>query len=138
MTTSRGSSGSSGSGGEEHRRSERVAARIRETLAEALLRDLSDPRLRGVVLAGVRVTDDLSLATVELVVLEDDAERKKAEQACKVLRGLEGGLRKRLAPRLSMRRVPSLRFEVDRGREEASRLDRLLYEVSQESKGSKT
>jgi ribosome-binding factor A len=45
---------------------------------------------------------------------------------------MEGGLRKRMAPRLAMRRVPSLRFEVDRGRDEAERLDALLMEVSKE------
>lgn len=117
---------------DDRRRPERVASVVREGLTTALLRDLADPRLQGVVVSTVDVTDDLSLARVGIVVLADDPEMSRAERACKVLTALEGGLRKRLAPRLGMRRMLSLRFYVDRGRIAAERLDALLHEVSEE------
>ncbi len=115
---------------DDRRRPERVASSVKEEIATALRRDLDDPRLANVVLAHVHVTDDLSQAHIAVTVIGDDAKATRARAACQVLRGLEGGLRKRLASRLSMRRVPTLRFEVDSGREGASRLDGLLAEVA--------
>lgn len=114
------------------RRPARVAARIRAELATAIGQELGDPRLAGVVVAGVEVTDDLSLARVAIVVLNDEPSGAAAKRACRLLTRVEGGLRKRLAPRLGMRRVPTLRFEIDHGRDETRRLDALLHEVGDE------
>lgn len=117
---------------DEGRRPARVAARIRDELAGVLVRDLSDPRLANVVISDVRVTDDLSTAFVSIVVMGDDEAYTRAEEARRVLVQLEGGLRKRLGPALNTRRIPSLKFQVDRGREASARLDALLHEVSEE------
>ncbi|MEI8255662.1 MAG: 30S ribosome-binding factor RbfA [Deltaproteobacteria bacterium] len=119
---------------DDRRRPERVASSVKEELATALRRDLDDPRLASVVLAHVHVTDDLQQAHISVTVLGDDPKGTRAHAACKVLRALEGGLRKRLAARLSLRRVPALHFEVDSGRDEASRLDGLLAEVAMDLK----
>jgi len=119
---------------DDRRRPARVASRIREELATALVHDLSDPRLTRAIVSAVEVTDDLSLARVCIAAMNDDAGASVAREACRVLRRLEGGLRKRLASRLGMRRVPTLRFVIDPGRLEAERLDRLLHEVSGELK----
>ena len=119
---------------DDRRRPERVASRVREEITTAIARDLGDPRLAGVVVSGVRVTDDLSIARIAIRVLDDDAEGTRARAARSVLARLEGGLRKRLASGLAMRRVPSLRFELDASRGEQDRLDALLHEVDQELK----
>ena len=119
---------------DDRRRPERVASSVKEEIANALGRDLSDPRLANVVLSNVYVTDDLGTARIAIAVLGDNAEATRAKVACKVLQRLEGGLRKRLATRLSMRRVPTLKFDIVQGREEASRLDSLLNEVEHELK----
>lgn len=116
------------------RRPERVASRVRDELAAALTHELTDPRLAGVVVADVQVTADLSQAHVSIVVMGDDDAGSRAEQARKVLATLEGRLRKRIAPALAMRRVPALRFQVDRSRAETERLDKLLHEVGEELK----
>jgi ribosome-binding factor A len=120
---------------DDRRRPERVATRVKEEISSALRRDLDDPRLANVVLANVHVTDDLSLARIAVSVLGDDEKSTKARAAAKVLGSLEGGLRKRIASRLSMRRVPSLRFVIDADRAESNRLDALLDEVGRELKG---
>ena len=119
---------------EDRRRPERVASRIREEVSSALRRDLADPRLADVVLADVHVTDDLSIAHISIVVLNDDPANTRAAAARKVLAKLEGLLRKRVGDSLGMRRVPTLKFEVDRTREEVTRLDALLHEVNSELK----
>jgi ribosome-binding factor A len=121
---------------DDRRRPERVASRVREEIVAALSRDLRDPRLKGVVVSGVRVTDDLSLARVTIRMLVDDADGARARDAVKVLERLEGGLRKRLGSRLGMRRIPSIRFDADASADDRDRLEALLHEVGEEIKRS--
>ncbi len=119
-------------------RVDRVSARVQEELAVMLQRDFTDPRLSGVVLSHVAMTDDLSVAAVSFVVMGDGADNARAKDALKVLRRLAPTLRARLAGKLGIRRAPDVTFEVDTGREAAERLDALLTEVSDELKRSET
>ncbi len=117
---------------DSQRRTGRVAARIEAELAGVLSRDFDDPRLRGVVVTGVRVTDDLSVARVGVVMLGDDPGGKRLDSAVGRLEALGPALRSALAPKLAMRRVPNLRFEAAVVKVEAERLEALLHEVGQE------
>lgn len=114
------------------RRSGRVAARIQSELATALAQDFNDPRLQGVVISAVRVTDDLSLARVGVLMLGDDPEGKRLKAAVARLEALSSAVRAALAPKLEMRRVPNFRFEAAAVRAEADSLEALLHEVGQE------
>ena len=117
---------------DDRRRPERVASRVREELAVVFVRDLADPRLANVVLSRVDATDDLSLVRLALTVLGDDEAQSHAKAAVKVLKSITPSLRAKLAPRLGMRRVPSLEFRVLSTADAATRLDSLLAEVSRE------
>lgn len=117
-------------------RAERVASRVRDELSALLRNTMKDPRLEGVVLTDVQVTHDLSLVRVGLVVMGDDPAYAKATAAVKVLVKNHGGITRALAPKLSMRRVPTFEFSVDRGRVETERLDALMHEVTTELKTS--
>jgi ribosome-binding factor A len=117
-------------------RPERVAARVQEELSLMLAREFSDPRLTGLVVSGVTVTDDLSLARVAFVLTGDDPDGVRVKRASRRLRDLAGMIRAKLSPRLGMRRTPELEFEYDAGREEVARLDAVLYEVERELKAS--
>lgn len=116
------------------RRPERVAARVQRELADIFAREISDPRLQGLVISDVRVTDDLSLARVVYAMLGDDPNGARAKAAGVRLKQLATVLRAKLAPRLGMRRVPVVEFRVDANRAESERLESLLHEVSQELK----
>jgi ribosome-binding factor A len=111
-------------------RAEKVAAAMRELLAEMLLRGLKDPRLATsglVTLSFVRLSDDLQHARVGLLVSGSDQHEQR-----RVLEGLasaRGYLRGELCRGLRMRRAPELRFEIDRGFERGQRIDALLREV---------
>ncbi len=120
----------------DNHRTDRVASRIHQELAATLQRDLSDPRLAGVVISHVEVTNDLSHAKVFYVVMGDGAERPRAKAALKVLGALTARLRAKLAGVLAIRRAPELEFVVDIEREAVEHLDRLLDEVSSELKQS--
>ena len=120
----------------ENHRVDRVSARVQEELSLTLLRDFTDPRLAGVVLSHVAMTDDLSYATVSFVVMGDTPDGAKAAAALKVLKRLTATLRTKLAPRLGVRRMPTLEFHIDTGREDVQRIDAVLYEVAQELKAT--
>lgn len=111
------------------RRPEQVAETIRQIIAAALLGELRDPRIGFVTVTDVQVTRDLSVATVRVSVMGDEAGRADA------LTGLEsaaGFLRSRVSKALSTRIVPELRFELDRGMEHAARIEKILSELREE------
>lgn len=120
---------------DDRRRSSRVAQRIREELTSILSESVGDPRTKGVMVSGVEVTEDISLARVSFVVIGDQ-DGARALGALKVLKRLTPMIRTRLAPRLGVRRMPEIEFRVDTGREDAAQIDSVLYEVAQELRES--
>lgn len=114
----------------EVKRSVRVAERMREEVS-LLLRRLSDPRLAGVVVTRVELTDDLSFA--RLYVRRDTGADEAAQRA--LLRGFDaaqGKLRKDLTRALSLRVAPSLRFLYDEGIDAQTRVEAILREIDEE------
>jgi ribosome-binding factor A len=111
------------------RRPEQVAGTIRQVLADALTRDVRDPRVGFVTVTGVIVTNDLSHARVLVRVPGDDAEKERALEG---LQSAAGFLRTRAARALTTRSVPELHFELDRGAEHAARIEELLEGIRRE------
>lgn len=106
------------------RRSRRVEDLLRAELADILLRELHDPRAHLATISAVTVTPDLQHAEVAVSLYGPEADRLAAVEA---LRHAGAFLRSRLAHRLrDLRRVPELRFELDRGAEHAQRISDLL------------
>ena len=91
-----------------------------------LQREVKDARIGMVTVTDVEVTRDLRHATVHVNVTGDD-ERKS--EALKGLSSAAGFLRSRLGRELTIRRVPELRFKLDRTHEHAARISELLAEV---------
>jgi ribosome-binding factor A len=109
-------------------RPERLAALLQETLAEALAKQVKDPRVGFVTLTGVTVSPDGSHATIRVSVMGSEAEKTRA------LAGLDharGFLRSHLAHELALRVTPELHFLLDRGIEHAQRIDRILRDLGQ-------
>ena len=111
------------------RRPEQVAGTIRQVIADALTRELRDPRVGFVTVTGVLVTNDLSHARVMVSVPGDDAEKAKAMEG---LQSAAGFLRTRAARSLTTRTVPELHFELDKGFEHAARIEELLQSIRRE------
>ncbi len=109
----------------ESRRPERVAEVVLRELSQMLLRDLRDPRLRGVTLTTVRMTDDLRRGKVFFSHLEGAS---RAKDALAGFRSASGFIRHRIGRELGLRFAPELDFEFDPGTERASRIDALLRE----------
>lgn len=115
------------------KRATRVAGRIQQELAAAM-RALNDPRVAGVIVARIEVTDDLQLAKV--YVRHDLGAGAEAQKA--MLRGLtaaSGRLRREVAQALKLRYAPTLRFYYDEGQDAVLRIEELLREVKREGGG---
>lgn len=104
-------------------RSERVGDQIRAELADLLLREVKDPRVRLASISSVEVSGDLSHAKVLVSVLGADENRAQAVEALEHARGF---LRSQLARRLKLRIVPELHFKLDRGAEYSRQISDLL------------
>jgi ribosome-binding factor A len=111
------------------RRPEQVAENLRQVIADALTREIRDPRVGFVTLTGVTVTRDLSHATIRVSVPgEEDAKVRALEG----LRSAAGFLRTRVARALTTRGVPELHFELDRGLDHAARINEVLASLKRE------
>lgn len=110
-------------------RAEQVAETIRQVVADALVRDVRDPRIGFVTITSVEVTRDLGYAKIQVTVTGDEESR---EATLVGLRNAAGFLRSRLARALDTRTVPELRFELDRGEEHRARIEEVLARLRQE------
>jgi ribosome-binding factor A len=115
----------------EGHRAERVSEMIREELSEMIGFELTDPRLGTVQVTSVRVAPDLRFAQVSVKIAGSEEQHRQA------LDGLEHAsnfLRRQLAARLDLRRMPELHFEEDQAEEVGSRIEQLLKRVHKQQR----
>ena len=109
-------------------RPERVAQTLRREIAVMLEAGrLRDPRLsRLISVTDVEVTGDLSLARIYVSVLASGIERDRALDA---LAHASGFVRHELAPKLGLREMPEIRFELDTSIERGARVEEILRKL---------
>ena len=122
-------------------------ARVNESMLEVLADQLSrmnDPRLELVTFTGVKVSRDLSHATVfysTLAATTGGAPETFADNAAAALDAATPHLRGVLGRQLRIRQVPRLVFKVDPGIVSGQRIEEILREIhhdegSEEQAGS--
>ncbi len=107
----------------------KVADLIQRVLSTVLQRESRDPRLVGVTITDVEVSQDLMHANIYYTHLGDLSETEEIQRA---LEKAAGFLRTELARRTRLRRVPELRFKYDDTLLRAKRIDELLEQISRE------
>lgn len=107
-------------------RSRRVGEQIQRELALLLQREVRDPRLSQVTISAVKVTRDMSQATVYFTVLGKKEDVPPIQQA---LEKASGFLRHALAEHLVMRSLPHLKFIYDDSISRGSELSSLIDEA---------
>jgi ribosome-binding factor A len=110
----------------ENHRAERVSEALREELGEMIAYELSDPRIGDPVVTEVLVSPDMRHAQVRLHMSSSSAEQKETIEA---LEGARGFLRRQLAERLNLFRIPELHFEADVKLAINARMDHLMKRV---------
>lgn len=96
---------------------------MREVIAELLIREVKDPRVRMVTLTTVEVSPDLRHARVYYSTIGDAAARQRAGAG---LESAAGFLKAQLARRLRLRFAPDILFIADPSLEHADRIAALL------------
>ncbi|MSV29706.1 MAG: 30S ribosome-binding factor RbfA [Bryobacterales bacterium] len=107
----------------DERRSARVSEAMREELAEIVGFEMADPRLSMVDVVGVQVGPDMKHAHVMVSCPGGAPEQDLALEA---LERATNFLRRELARRLNLRRMPELHFEAGLFVESGDRLAQLL------------
>lgn len=101
----------------------RVAGRIRIILSELLLREVADPSLYNITITEVELDTEMVYAKVFVNALGEE------ERQTEILAGLnraKGFLRRELASRIRMRKVPELVFVWDHRLERVERINTIL------------
>ena len=111
----------------QHQRSDRVAAAVREEIANFLAEGVKDPRVTALVtVTGVEMTRDLRHAKVFVSIMGEDSQRASTIEG---LQSVQGFLRSRLARSLSLRVAPEVQFVMDESVARAARIETLLNQI---------
>jgi len=110
-------------------RMESVGRELQEEIAEIVRTEIDDPLIGFVTITDVEMSPDLKHARVYFSVLGDEQEKRDTargiRRAAKFIRG-------RIAERVELRYVPTLRFVLDETAERAQRIEMLLRQEAEE------
>jgi len=110
------------------RRTERVNNLIRQEISELLQRQVKDPRL-GSFVAVTEVSTSPDLRHAKIFISRIGSQEEKQE-TLSVLASASGFLRKELARRLRLRRIPELSFQWDDSIERGAHLLQLIDQIT--------
>lgn len=104
----------------------RIGELIRSHIVTLIERKISDPRVVGVTVTDVEISDDTRYAKVFWSMIGDEKER---EQAARGLDSAAGWLRHELGQTLRTRHTPELHFQYDASLAYGDHMSRVLDEV---------
>jgi ribosome-binding factor A len=111
-------------------RPDKVGEQIRIELSQLLARDVHDPGIGFITLTKVSVTPDLQLARVYYTTLGDEKAQKETGKA---LHRAAPFLRRQIAQRVRLRRVPEIEFFYDKSVAQHDRVERILQDLKAEA-----
>lgn len=98
--------------------------RVRETVADIVATEISDPRVMLVTVTGAKVSSDRSVAEVFV-----SASPERYDEVLAGLDSAKGRIRSLLGHRLGWRVSPELRFHIDESVDEGERIAEALTHV---------
>ena len=107
-------------------RGPRIAEAIREVVAQAILFEVADPRVKGVTVLAAEVSPDLRSAVVHVSLMGTEPQQKLA---MKGLQHATGFLQAKVAGRLQTRSTPVLTFKRDEGIKKSIEISKLIDEA---------
>ncbi|HLQ75002.1 MAG TPA: 30S ribosome-binding factor RbfA [Alloiococcus sp.] len=105
----------------------RVAQEIRREATDILRHSIRDPRVDGVTITDVEVTNDLQHAKIFYSTLKDDETTKTETQ--EGLDKASGLVRSEIGGRIKLYKTPEIRFVRDESLEYGNRIDQILNEL---------
>ena len=107
-------------------RTERLGEQIKVEASQVLAREVHDPGVGFVTLTRVRVSPDLQVAHIYYTALGDAA---ALGATAKALARVTPFVRRQLAQRLGLRRMPEITFVFDKSIAHQARVEELLQEI---------
>lgn len=111
----------------EFSRTRRIAQQLQQELAQALQRDIKDPRVGFVTVNDVDVSRDLSFARVFVTFFEED--QAVVDEKIEALTAAAPYVRSLVASRMKLRVMPELKFVYDSSLVEGMRMSNLVSQV---------
>ncbi len=112
-----------------YKRAKRVGDNILKEIANLLLFKVRDPRVRGVTVTGVQLSDDLKHAKVYYSVMGTQEDVKTAQAG---LDSAKGFIKREIGLRMELRYVPDLMFVYDPSLKWSSKIDELIEQIKEE------
>jgi len=114
------------------KRAVRVGEQIQKEISYLLLERVKDPRVRGVTVTGIKLSNDLKQARVFFSVIGEQDQIDKAQAG---LNSAKGFIKREIGLRLSLRYTPEIIFTYDPSLESGSHMESLFEKLkSNESK----
>ena len=110
-------------------RSDRVGGQIHRALSDLLLKNVSDPRLAGATITGVKMTRDLRIAKVYFTTIGGKEKSRETEEGFK---SAVGYVKRNLGRRLGLRYMPALQFYYDESFDYGANIDRLIQSTKKQ------
>jgi len=105
---------------------ERLASQIRKELSILLLNDVRNPKIGYVTITEVRLTNDLSYATVFYTVMGN---KERIDVTQEALESSEGYIKAEIAKKVQMRKVPKYIFKYDESLERGNKISKIIDEL---------
>jgi ribosome-binding factor A len=96
-----------------YKRSQRVSDNIRREIANIFSFEISDPRLKGLTVTEVQLSDDLSSAKIFLSNYLNQALSEDHEGVSKALENSKSFVKKKLGQNIKLKKMPELLFFMD-------------------------
>lgn len=108
------------------KRAIRVGDQILKETADLLMRRVRDPRVRGVTLTSIQMSDDLKHARVYYSVIGDGEVIRKAQAG---LDSAKGFIKREIGIRMDLRYVPDILFKHDPSLERGNQMEKLFHDL---------
>ena len=107
-------------------RSDKVADLLKKEISLIITNEIKDTRLQNINITAVKVSDDISIATVFYTVIGESIHKEESKIDEKILEKFSGMVRSNLARKIKIRRVPKIIFRFDESIEYSENIEKLL------------
>ena len=119
-------------------RSERLSELIHKELAIIIVKFCQDPRLEKLTITNVKLSADLSIAKIYFTnfnnINTENIDQNNIKQVLKSLKNASNFFRNQLANKISLRKIPELKFFYDDNMISGSKIEILLAKLGQDGK----
>ena len=107
-----------------YRREDRVSELLLEEISSIVLRELKDPRVKGITITHVQISADLQHARVFYI-----STFSSSQDVEKGLYSSAGFIRRELKKRLRLKYIPELKFIYDDSFDYGNKIDQILKDL---------